>query len=208
MENPVDESLSEDPGTGPGKPQPRHPLQPPGAAADAADDLQLPTATATWFQGQVHCPFCLRLLETTLIGLSTRLGPSVLQCPSCGRLLVSHRCEWADGDLDAKVRYVVISLLYLPVCAGLALGSTWCACAILQAPWVWPSILAATFWAAAVGGLQVGRLARSRRRVGGLRRAAHRPSFWSLDLFLPQKVLIGIVLSALAVGSLATLAAK
>src|SRR5262245_28234238 len=72
--------------------EPRSPVEP----ALPQAELRLPGLVGSWLQGQVHCPFCLRLIETTLLGLSTLLGPALLQCRRCGRVLISHRREWRD----------------------------------------------------------------------------------------------------------------
>jgi hypothetical protein len=171
-------------------------------------NLHLPGLAGGWWRGQVHCPFCWQLIETTLIGLSTLLGPSLLQCRKCGRLLVSHRQEWSDRSGAAKAWFVAVSLIYVAGCAGLAFVCTWCACVIVRAPVVWLPAAAATAWGTGVASLQIWRVASSHRRTGGGERRAHRPGFWSLDFFLPQKVSAGIALSAAALAWLATIALK
>jgi hypothetical protein len=173
-------------------------------------DPQLPQLAGgwCWWRGQVHCPFCLNLIETTLVGLSTFLGPSLVQCRKCGRLLLSHRWEWRDRGVAGKAWYVAVSLVWIGVCAVLSFGCTWGACVLARAPQAWLPGLAAAVWGTAVAGLQTWRVGRSLRRTSGVVRQAHPSGFRNLDFFLPQKVLVGILLSAAALGCLARLAAK
>jgi hypothetical protein len=138
----------------------------------------------------------MELVEYTPIGLSTLLGPGLLQCRKCKETLRSHRWEWVDGSRIAKAWYVALSVVYVVVCAAVAWIFTAFACLVTHVPVLWPATLAATGWAAAVAGLQFIRVARSIRRGHSVTRAPVRPSFWCLDCFLPQKILAGLLLSA------------
>jgi hypothetical protein len=161
----------------------------------------------SWVMGQLHCPFCAAMIEESLIGLSTLLGPSLLQCRKCARLIVSHRREWRDRSMSGRVWYVLISVVYVLVCAVLAFLATLCACAIMRTPALWVSALAAALWAMVILGVQVLRVVRSLRRTRLVERPAVRATFWSLDFYLPQKVLRGTILSAIVLAFLARLVA-
>src|SRR5262249_45274494 len=147
-------------------------------------------------RGHVLCPFCLRLVETSLIGLSTLLGPSLLRCRKCDRLFTSHRSEWRDRGSAGRTWYVALSIVHVVLGAAASFVITWCACAIARAPLDWPPAAAAAFWGTAVAALQITRVVRSLRRTSRVEREAHRAGFWSLDLYLPQKVAAGMCLSA------------
>jgi hypothetical protein len=142
------------------------------------------------------------------VGLSTLLGPSLLQCRKCGRLVLSHRREWRDRSAAARAWYVAVSLAYVGGCAALAFGCTLFASLVKGAGSVWLPACAAAAWGTSVAGLQIWRVIRSVRRTGAVERRAHSSGFWNLDFFLPQKVFAGIVLSAAALGCLAGLASK
>jgi hypothetical protein len=107
-----DEHLKDEPSRGvrgvPARPVSAGPAE---AGCPPPVGVQLPRLAGAWVQGQVHCPYCLKLIETTLIGLSTLLGPSLLQCRRCERLLVSHRREWRDRSAAARWWYVLVSLV-------------------------------------------------------------------------------------------------
>jgi hypothetical protein len=207
-----DEHLKRDPrgvGETPFSPVPPEP-EPLDGEAQTPASLQLPRAVGGWLQAHFHCPYCLNFIESPwpLGGVSTYLGPSLLQCRRCDRLLLSHRREWCDLSAAARAWYVAVSLAYIAVCSAVAFFSTHLACAIVGAPAGWRPAAAAAFWGTAVAGLQICRIARSLRRTQGPARQAHRPWFWSLDLFVPQKVLVGIALCAAALAWLAGIAAR
>jgi hypothetical protein len=188
----------------------REPMAPRGGQARSGDagvpvhangiipqaDVRLPGPTGGFWRGQVNCPYCTSLIETTLIGLSTFLGPSLLQCRDCGRLLASHRREWGERGSAGKAWYVAVSLVHVGFCAALAFGCTWLACGAGRSTPMWLPVVASAVCGAAVGSLQLWRVARSKRRTRAVDRRPHQPGLWSLDFCLPQKVLVGIILSA------------
>jgi len=188
-------------------PLPRDPELPEGDVRPRVG-VELPRPVGAWYSwlmGQLHCPYCAALIETSMIGLSTCLGPSLLQCRKCLRVFVSHRREWRDRSRAGRVWYVVVSLFYIPVCAALAFLVTLCACAIMRTPALWLSVLAAVVWGMAIASVQLLRVVRSRRRTRPVERLAHRVTFWSLDFFLPQKVMGTMMISAAALAFLARL---
>jgi hypothetical protein len=164
--------------------------------------LQLPQLVGSWWRGQLHCPFCLTLVETTLIGLSTQLGPSFLQCRKCNQLLLSHRRDWSDGNGIAKAWYVTLSLFYTAVCAVLASLCTGFACWAAHVAVGWTAVFAALLCGFAIVSLQVVRVVRSLSRARSAGRMPVRPSFWCLDYYLPQKVLAATFLSTVALGAI------
>ena len=100
-------------------------------------DIQLPGLAGDFLQGQVHCPFCLKIIEITPIGLSTFLGPSLLQCPKCGQFLISHRREWNSRSSAGKAWYVAVSLVYVGFCTAISFGCTWLPCAVARSTQMW-----------------------------------------------------------------------
>jgi hypothetical protein len=135
------------------------------------------------------------MIETTLVGLSTLLGPSLLQCRRCGRLLLSHRREWADRTARGKAWYVNVSLVYVVGLAAFAYLLYAFACSLARYPsWRLPAVGAALV-GTATAALQAYRVARSLRRTRPAQRAPQRPSFWNLDWCLPQKVFAVLALS-------------
>jgi hypothetical protein len=209
MSSSSDERLKKEPSRDIGQASVPHTPQAERAEGDVGSrlGLELPRSAGAWWVGQVHCPFCLALVETTLVGISTLLGPSLLQCRKCGRPFVSHRREWRDRGALGRAWYVGVSLGYVLICAGLAFLVTLVACALARVPIGWFPACGAALWGTAVIVLQVWRVARSARRTRSSERIAHRPTFWSLDFFLPQKVLLGMILSAGVLAWLARLAA-
>lgn len=177
-----------------GAPAPaRVPSPPPDEDAPPLS-VRLPNPAGGWLRGQLQCPFCLRLIEASSAGLSSFLGPSLLQCRNCGGTFISHRREWRDKSTVGKAWYVALSLFYVTLAAGLAFIFTLFACLVLAAPDDWPPVSAAAFWASAVAAHQVFRVARSLRRTRTPERLAYRLTFWSPDTSLSQKVFVGILL--------------
>jgi hypothetical protein len=190
----TDERLADAPRDEPGEMQPL--ADAPADGEVSPPSLQLPPLAGAWWKGQVHCPYCLELVENTLTGLSTLLGPSLLQCRRCAQPLRSHRWEWSDGSEIAQAWYVAVSFVYVVVCAAIAGVCTAFACRAMHVPVLTPATVAAVAWALAITTLQIVRVIRSIRRVRAVNRQPVKTSFWCLDCFLPQKILAALVLSA------------
>lgn len=165
--------------------------------------LQLPRTVGAWWAFEVRCPFCLWLIETFPTGVSSFLGPSLLQCRRCDRLLLSHRREWRERGAIAKAWYVVVSLIYVAGSIALMFVATYILCGLARGSLLWLQVSAAALWGMTVAGLQIARVSQSRWRQRGPAPQAHRPGIWSLDFFLSHKVFGGMLLSALAVAWLA-----
>src|SRR5262245_58228110 len=107
-----DEHLQKGPSDGVGRAPPRPiPLRAsPDEVGPLPAWLQLSRPDGGLWRGQVHCPYCLAMIEVSVIGLCTYLGPSLLQCRGCDRQLLSHRREWDDQTEPGRAWYVMLSL--------------------------------------------------------------------------------------------------
>ena len=121
------------------------------------------------------------------------LGPSLIECPGCKAVTLSHRHEWADMSWSARLRFLALSFYY--VLFGSLSGFLLAVLAYewggfryqmqLILPLVW-----ALVWAAVVVGLQGFRLVRSLYRTGQDPRQPCRPSWLNPDFGLQWKFIV------------------
>ena len=205
MADSPDDRLADRPGraAGPTRPPPEPDEDAPPAPPPPAD-LQLPLAIVR--PGHVRCPYCLQLAEQYVVGLSSGLGPPLMQCRKCGGLFLSLRREWIDMPPWRKAWFVAASVLYAEALAvGVAAATAFALFVVRASLPVWAVVLHAAGWAAAVPVVQGWRIARSLRRTRSPERTPYRPSRWSLDHGWALRFMAGAVLTTVALAWLAYL---
>jgi hypothetical protein len=147
--------------------------------------------------GFVRCPFCRVLLDYCPFRCSC-LGPSRLECPRCGRVLISHRKEWAHLSGAERWELLWITLGYL---AGVCLVGFTTASATFRA-WgmpfqLWENLggLCVLGFAVAVVAVQAIRIFNSRFRSRFPDREPYRPAWYSLDFNIRWKLLLLIIVA-------------
>lgn len=185
------------------------PAPSPRAAPEGRDDAPAPPTEfllprTVRRADSARCPFCMAVMEVYLYGLTSGIGPALLECPGCGRPLLSRRGEWAEMGRARKAWFLAASIVYTAVLAGLATALTAFAFFLVRAR---PSLLVFTLhaagWAAAVAAVQWWRVVRSLRRTRMPERKPYRPSRWSSDLGWTLRFLAGVVATSAALAWLA-----
>ena len=144
------------------------------------------------------CPHCRTPYSATILGLSSGLGTSQFECSHCQGRFSSHRHEWREQGSLARLRYGIMSVVYVVV-----LGGAWGI--VTKAAWqnlkqgptdsVAPD--GATFWAGAIVGglavcsLQIWRVRKSVERTAAANSVVMKASFVSLDVNL-QMIAVGV----------------
>lgn len=72
----------------------------------------------------LRCPRCRRGFDTRVYGISSGLGPPAIRCRSCDAVVATDRIEWRDMSLLRRVRYVLLSLVYMVFLGYLGAVST------------------------------------------------------------------------------------
>lgn len=150
----------------------------------------------------VKCP-CGHTLETRILGLCSQLGPPTVRCPGCGSEVESGRAEWPDMSRLARVRYFVMSLVYVGI-VGFLGGYSYGAArdywlrrphATDELPDFTGPVFVTGFllWGGAVVLLQFYRIFASILR-SGRRRSRPIRGFWNLQTSLQLKVLTLLLL--------------
>lgn len=148
------------------------------------------------------CPHCRTPYGATFLGLSSGLGSSQYECSRCQGRFSSCRTEWRDQGSLARLRYGIMSVVYVAVLGG---GSG----IVTKAAWqnlkngptdsVAPD--GAPFWAGAIVGglmvlsLQIWRVRRSAQRTAEANSVVMRASFVSPHTNL-QMIAVGVLLAA------------
>ena len=138
------------------------------------------------------CPRCGKVLDLG-IRIYGGLGPSLIECPRCDGVTLSHRQEWADMTWIARLRFICLSFYY--VLFGAISGFI---LATLAYQWDGVQIrreadlpqASALFWAVFVAGAQIYRILRSRSRTRCDSRQSDRPTLLNPDFGLQWKLIV------------------
>lgn len=59
------------------------------------------------------CPHCRKQYKVKLLGLSSRLGPKHYICQRCFQIFNSGCIEWQQMGIPSRVRYILLSIVYI-----------------------------------------------------------------------------------------------
>ena len=59
------------------------------------------------------CPHCYKWYRLGILGVSSKLGPSQYLCRHCSQIFNSGCLEWKQMTQLHKIRYILVSLLYI-----------------------------------------------------------------------------------------------
>ncbi len=60
-----------------------------------------------------RCPKCNMPFEFTLLGINSRLGPSLIECRRCKLPIQTDRYEWTEFNTRGRFWFVIKSLIYM-----------------------------------------------------------------------------------------------
>jgi hypothetical protein len=153
------------------------------------DPYDLLVAQVVVRAGFVRCPFCRVLLEYCL-GRCTLLGPSRVECPRCGRMLRSHRKEWAEMSGGERGNFLWLSFAFTLLCTflGFIIGLTTLDARNVRRVYEDSAWLILGFPVTIIA-VQAIRLLNSYTRARFPGGVPQRPTWWSLDFNLRWKLL-------------------
>lgn len=155
------------------------------------------------------CPHCQAFCGTRILfGLNSGLGTPIYTCGNCRRQFASGRRKWDemggwfDSQDSGKVRYFLVSVVYVLLLGVIGGGFVGTAIRFVQDPKAKevPLDQFLSYWAYGVpiglmiGLLQVGRVRLSKQRTLQSTRSVRVSSFWSFHTNLQLLLLFGMVL--------------
>lgn len=60
-----------------------------------------------------HCPHCNYVVELHMLGLSSLIGPSQIQCWNCARPISVGRAEWPEMGAFRRIWFIGITAVYI-----------------------------------------------------------------------------------------------
>jgi hypothetical protein len=155
------------------------------------------------------CPHCRRGIDTHILGLSSGLGPPLINCRHCRTAIRTGRKEWNIMSTSERARFIIISTLYtigLGIIGGFSvyLGAT-----ALQKGWHTKAVdftgpilpVGMLLWGGIVTAFQSYRISKSNERVSQNTLAPNSLPQAGVDLD-SQIIFCGLLLLPFMIGSL------
>ena len=146
------------------------------------------------------CPTCQHEIESHMAGMSTGLGPPLVECPNCRGSCLSGRREWPTFGMLSRCWFFILTLVYLTVLGFEALLFSYMGFAFAGIDTKgWYPLAIPVAWCLAIIVVQVYRVGASIRRHPTSSNTPVPLTFWNLQINLQLKFLGGVLLSVIAV---------